>query len=239
MRKAIQPISRQNLADDLAQRIKQLIQTQAYEPGSRLPSIAHMAQDFRVGAPTVREALKTLEAVGVVEIRHGSGVYVTRSDDQLVISNPVHDVAVSKKLLLDLIEARIPIELTSASLAAQNASAEQLDEMERLLANAQAHLDDDDVLNQTNMAFHRQIATASGNTVVKQLLEVLTSLFTREQRLILDIANQRRQDHAEHLGIYEALRRKDAGLATVRMRAHLEHVRDTLRRWDPSAHSVA
>lgn len=239
MRNAIQPISRQNLADDLAQRIKQLIQAQAYEPGSRLPSIAHMAHDFRVGAPTVREALKTLEAVGVIEIRHGSGVYVSRNDDSLVISNPVHDVAVSKKLLMDLIEARIPIELTSAALAAGNASDEQLDEMERLLGNAEAHLDDDDVLNQTNMAFHRQIATASGNTVVKQLLEVLTSLFTREQRLILDIANERRQDHAEHLGIYEALRRKDPELATVRMRAHLEHVRETLLRWDPSSNSVA
>ena len=232
------PLTRQSLSDDLAQRITQLIQGGTYQAGDRLPAITSLARDFGVGSPTVREALKKLEAVGVVSIRHGSGVYVNRTPDSLVISNPLHGGAVSKKLLTDLIEARIPIEIQSATLAATNATGEHVDEMRALLARAGESLDDDALLNQTNLAFHRQIARASGNIVLRQLLEVLSSLFRQEQRLILGIHGSRRQDHAEHLAILDALARRDAALAGQRMREHLEGVRDVLLRWDPTAHPV-
>lgn len=234
-----QPLVRQTLADDLAQRINQLIQEREYQAGDRLPSIAGMAREFGVGAPTLREALKKLETVGVVDIRHGSGVYVGHNDDSMVISNPIFDGAVSKKLLVDLIEARIPIEMKSAALAAVHATDEHLTEMEQLLKRAGESLDDAGLLNQVNLAFHRQIALASGNTVLRQLLEVLSSLFQQEQRLILDIHGSRRNDHAEHVGIFEALRQKDEKLATDRMRSHLGGVRDVLQRWDPNATPVS
>jgi GntR family transcriptional repressor for pyruvate dehydrogenase complex len=111
--------------------------------------------------------------------------------------------------------------------------------MTRLLDQASASLDDDGLLNQTNLAFHRQIALASGNAVLLQLLKVVASLFREEQRMILDIHGSRRQDHAEHLQILDAMRRGDAALAAERMRAHLEGVREVLLRWDPIASPVA
>lgn len=234
MHDLIQPVARQGLADDLAQKIRQLIRKRAYAAGERLPAIAVMAANFQVGAPTVREALKTLEAVGVVEIRHGSGVYVGRVDESVVIANPVFDGAVSKKLLLDLIEARIPIETTTAALASQHATAEHFAEMDRLLRHAGGHLHDDAVLNETNLAFHQQIAIASGNSVLQQLLSVLTKLFSREQRLILNIQNTREQDHEEHLAIVAALKQHQTQLVVARMRAHLQNVQQVLQQWDPT-----
>jgi GntR family transcriptional regulator, transcriptional repressor for pyruvate dehydrogenase complex len=234
MHDLIQPVVRQGLADDLAQKIQQLIRKRAYAVGERLPSIATMAANFQVGAPTVREALKTLEAVGVVSIRHGSGVYVGRVDDSLLITNPVFDSTVSKKLLLDLVEARIPIETTTTALACVHGLPEHFAEMDRLLDHAGENLHDDVVLNDTNLAFHLQIAVASGNAVLQQLLGVLTKLFSREQRLILDIQNMRAQDHAEHLAIVAALKQRQSQLAVSRMRAHLDNVRQVLERWDPS-----
>lgn len=236
----IQPqyIRHRKLADDLAQRIKQLIQETPLPSGSRLPSIAELARDYGVGAPTVREALKRLEIAGVVSIRHGSGVYVALQGDALVITNPVYDAPVSKKVLLDLIEARMPIEVASAGLAAELATGDDLAGMRRLLNHAEANLGDDAILNQTNMAFHRAIAVASGNLVIGQLLEVLTGLFTREQRAILDIQNSRREDHAEHLAILDALVVHDPSLARDRMQAHLEGVRQDLQAWDPVTHPV-
>ena len=86
---SIVPLLRTRLPNDLAERIKGLIQRDGYGPGDRLPSIAALARDFEVGAPTVREALKRLEMVGTVTIRHGSGVYVGREDDSLLMTNPV------------------------------------------------------------------------------------------------------------------------------------------------------
>jgi GntR family transcriptional repressor for pyruvate dehydrogenase complex len=239
MQPAFEPVLRQSLSDDIAQRISQLILAGEYETGARLPAITQMARQFGVGGPTLREALKRLETVGVVDIRHGSGVYVARPPDSLLMSNPVIEVAASKKLLVDLIEARIPIELQTVALAASHATPEHLAEMERLLTQAGASFDDSTLLNQTNLSFHRQIALASGNVVMHQILEVLSTLFREEQRMILAIHGRREDDHAEHLEILAALVARDAELATSRMRIHLERVRDMLRAWDPSTNPVA
>ena len=70
------PIERRRLSDEIVERITDSIDAGRYHPGDRLPTIAQMARTFRVGLPTVREALTKLEAMHVVEIRHGSGVYV-------------------------------------------------------------------------------------------------------------------------------------------------------------------
>lgn len=233
------PVLRQSLSDDVAQRISQQIQSAKYEAGARLPSISHMAAQFNVGPPTLREALKKLEGLGIVEIKHGSGVYVGRAPDSLLISNPVFEPTASKKLLVDLIEARIPIELQTAGLAARHATEAHLEEMGHLLANAGRALDDTSLLNQLNLGFHRQVALASGNMVMHQILDVLSSLFRNEQRMILDIHARRADDHKEHLGIYHAIRSRDHALAVRRMRSHLERVRDTLRRWDPLENPVS
>ena len=227
-----EPIEKSNLADDLAQRIVQMIRPGEYKPGDRLPSIREMARSFGVGHPTLREALKKLEIIGVVEIKHGSGVYVGRCQNGPIVSNPIFDGVVSKKLMLDLIEARMPIEVKAAALAATHATEEHLQRMENLMTEAENNLHDDAVLSTTNMAFHREIASASGNTVLADLQDVLTNLFQREQRMILDIYGSRTKDHAEHVGILDAVRARDEALATERMRAHLEGVRAALLQWD-------
>jgi GntR family transcriptional repressor for pyruvate dehydrogenase complex len=176
--------------------------------------------------------------MGVVEIRHGSGVYVSRSHEVLVLASPDYGGTVTKKLLIDLIQTRTPMEMQSVALAAQNATEEHLQEMRRLLTTAGASLNDDSVLNAVNMAFHRQIALASGNTVLAQLLDVIQELFTEEQRLILGIFGSRERDHQEHLGILEALERRDDALGVERMRTHLEGVQAAVQRWDPEQHPV-
>jgi GntR family transcriptional repressor for pyruvate dehydrogenase complex len=238
MSNAFRPVTRQNLADRLAHRIRSLIQQGEYAAGDRLPSIMEMARSFGVGHPTLREALKKLETMGVVEIRHGSGVYVIRSHDVLMVATPDYSGTVTKKLLIDLIQARMPLEVHSVLHAARNATAENLDTMRELLATAGENLHNDAVLNETNIAFHREIAIASGNTVLTQLLGVVGELFTDEQRLILDIFGSRERDHQEHLGILEALEQRDESLAVERMRLHLEGVEAAIQRWDPSHHPV-
>jgi GntR family transcriptional repressor for pyruvate dehydrogenase complex len=234
----MRPLVKSNLADGLADRIVQLIRSGVYQPGDRLPAIMEMARSFGVGHPTLREALKKLEIVGVVEIKHGSGVYVGRGQDVLLVSNPVYGGAVTKKLLLDLIEARIPIEVKSASLAAAHASDAQLDSMSALLAHAKESMSNAAVLSETNMSFHREIAAASGNAVLAQLQEVLTNLFQHEQRMILDIYGSREADHAGHVQILEALRSRDPETASRRMQSHLEGVGQALLQWDPERNPV-
>jgi GntR family transcriptional repressor for pyruvate dehydrogenase complex len=238
MQDAFKPIAKDSLADRLARRIRELIQTSGYAEGDRLPSIMEMARRFQVGHPSVREALKRLEATGVVEVRHGSGVYVSRNHDVLLLAAPDYSGEVTKKLLVDLVEARMALEPYSIALAAQNASAQDFAEMRRLLETAGANLGDDELLNTVNMSFHREIARASGNTVLAQITDVLRSLFSEQQRLILGIHGPRARDHQEHLGILEALEKRDAGLCVERMRSHLDGVRDAILNWDPEHHPL-
>lgn len=226
-------VEKTNLADDLADRIAEMIRTGTYAPGDRLPAIMEMARSFGVGHPTVREALKKLEIIGIVNIKHGSGVYVGTGSDKLLVSNPVKGANVSRKLLIDLIEARIPIELESTRLAAENATDEQIDRMEELLDEAEQNMSVDERLSEANMGFHCEIAVASGNTVLAQLQQALANLFQREQRQILSIYSSREQDHAEHREILAALRARDTQRAVDLMQAHLEGVRTVLRKWDP------
>jgi GntR family transcriptional repressor for pyruvate dehydrogenase complex len=239
MRDAFAPVLKQSLSDKLAQRIRGMIQKGDYGQGDRLPPIMEMAKRFGVGHPTIREALKKLETMGIVEIRHGSGVYVSRSEEVLVLASPDYPGTVTKKLLLDLIDTRMPLEMKSVAEAVKNATLDDLVEMRRLLKQAGDNFDDDVVLNETNMGFHRQIAIASGNTVLLQLLDVLRDLFTEEQRLILGIFGSRDRDHREHLAILESLENRDEAVGVERMRKHLQGVADSIHRWDPDNHPVS
>ncbi|MGA2383226.1 MAG: FadR/GntR family transcriptional regulator [Gemmatimonadales bacterium] len=229
---------RQSLSDRLARRIRELIQQREYRQGDRLPAIMEMAQSFGVGHPTVREALKKLEAVGVVEIRHGSGVYVSRSEEVMLLATPDYAPVVTQKLLADLIRSRMPLEMQSVAEAVPHLTTRHLKEMRRLLMEAEKHLDDDGVLNRVNMQFHRQIAVASENAVLLQLLDVLREMFQHEQIMILDIFGARKDDHRGHLAILDALERRDADLAVARMRTHLQNVLDAVLQWDPERHPV-
>ncbi len=239
MKHGIAPIEKTNLADDVASRVMELIDRGGYNAGDRLPSIMEMARALGVGHPTLREALMKLELIGVVEIKHGSGVYVGEKKNTLLLSNPVFGGDVTKKLLLDLIQARIPIETTSARLAAMKATDSHLARMEEFLQESNRNLSDDAILTRMNMAFHREIAVASGNTVLLQLQEVLTNFFGREQRILLGVHGSRGTDHEQHLDIFEALRSRMPDLAAVRMESHLEGVYRVVEKWDPEKNPIA
>ena len=238
MKRSFEPVVKQSLPDRLARQIRGTIQSGNYRRGDRLPPIVEMAKRFEVGQPSIREALKKLEAMGVVQIRHGAGVFVSRSEEVLVLASPDYAGTVTKKLLLDLIRARIPIEVQSVADAVGRATREQVQELGRILDEAEENLDDDERLNSVNMQFHSKIAEASGNSVTAQLLAVLHELFTDEQRLILGIFGSREADHQDHLQILDAIERRDGPLAVERMRTHLESVHAAILRWNPEDHPV-
>jgi GntR family transcriptional repressor for pyruvate dehydrogenase complex len=239
MKTSYRPVIKRGMADRLAGRLRAMIRDGEYQVGDRLPSIVEMASRFGAGLPTLREGLKKLETMGFIEIRHGAGVFVNRSDDVLVVASPDFAGTVTRKLLLDLINVRMPLEMQAVSDAIANGSDVQLREMRRMLEVAGSNLANDIVLVPMNMSFHREIAVASGNIVLKQIIEVLQDLFMEEQRVILDIFGSRERDHREHVLILEAIEKRDVVLGLERMRAHLEGVADAIRRWDPDQHPTS
>jgi GntR family transcriptional repressor for pyruvate dehydrogenase complex len=110
--------------------------------------------------------------------------------------------------------------------------------MRRLLSTAERNLDDAEMMNSVNTAFHQQIALASGNTVTAQMLTVLHELFAEEQRLIVDRVCSREKAHLEHLAILQAVELRDEALAVRQMRTHLEGIQSAIFRWNPAENVV-
>src|SRR5919106_1170112 len=112
------PRSEQTLSERLADDIVGIIRTERLAPGDVLASSRELARRFSVTTPTVREALRRLEATGVVEFRHGSGTYVGEGVDRRLLANP-HRPAIDQESVLELVEARLVLEPSIAAEAAR------------------------------------------------------------------------------------------------------------------------
>ena len=228
----ITPLPKQTLADNLASALKKYIINNRFYPGKKLPATSVLAKKFGVGMPTLREALKKLETVGAIEIKHGSGIFVGENLNSMIFVNPIaSDGAPTKKQLLDLIEARISLEISTVELAARNATAKDIAHMKQLLGEAKKHIDNDTILTQKNMSFHLAIATASKNIVFTHLVEVISKLFRSEQRVIIEIFKYRDEDYRQHLEIFTAIKNHDVDTAVDLMHSHLESVREAILKW--------
>lgn len=223
------PIAKSTLADRVATRITRLIREGDYTEDDRLPTINDMADRFGVGHPTLREALKKLETLGLVNVRHGSGVYVQADRERLILPNPVILEEVSRETLLDLIETRIPIEMQSVALAIQHASHKDLERISEVLEDAATNIQKDGTPGEKSMEFHREIARASENDVLIELLDVFSTFLEAESTGLAQTREFRKNEHSEHKSILEAIRERNESLAKRRMREHLNRVRERVR----------
>jgi GntR family transcriptional repressor for pyruvate dehydrogenase complex len=231
----ITPLLKQTLADNLATELKKFITNNRYYPGQKLPSASELAKKYSVGMPTLREALKKLETIGAIEVKHGSGIFVGESINSIILINPIASLELpTKKQLLDLIEARLSIELTTTELAARNATPDQIEQMHILLKDAHHYINNDAILIRKNSLFHQAIAAASGNHVFEQMLDAVTKLFHIEQRLIIEIFKYREIDYGQHMDILKAIEDHHVELSVSLMRSHLEGVRESIKRWNPN-----
>jgi GntR family transcriptional repressor for pyruvate dehydrogenase complex len=221
-------LTRPSLADALTGRLLALIRDGRLRPGDRLPSARALAERFAVATPTVREALRRLEGTGTVELRHGSGVYVSAGVDRVVLPNP-NLGALAGDRLLHVLDARLLIEPSLAALAATRRDPAALATMAGPLARAAGLVRGEDAeLQQATMAFHAALAAASGNSVLHEVVESLLAAHAPEQRRILELFDDRARDHEEHQAILTAVEAGRPARAATLMRAHLIGVRDTV-----------
>jgi GntR family transcriptional regulator, transcriptional repressor for pyruvate dehydrogenase complex len=229
-RPAPRPRPRPSAADELTFELIDLLKEQELEPGDRLPSVTALADRFAVTPPTIREALRRLQALGFLDFRHGSGVYLREPLERVIVSNP-YSGQLDRDVILDLIDARLLIEPHLARLAVGRGTKSQVAELERILDRAdQALQGQDDLLSDLNLSFHRAIARLSGNSVLSQTMDSLLDLYAAEQLVILKVYDDRERDAREHRAVFEAIRDRRADLAAERMREHLTEVRAVVER---------
>jgi GntR family transcriptional repressor for pyruvate dehydrogenase complex len=220
---------RPNLTSYLAQQILALIQERGLAPGDRLPTAKTLAAQFNVATPTLREALRRLQATGVLDIRHGSGIYVRQDRERLMLANPGYG-ALEHHTVLQVLDARVLIEPPLAKMAATHATADHLamiaevvDQGEQLLGR------DDERYFALNGRFHTAIARAAGNLVLAQIVESLIELYSTELHMIdpdRALEEVRARDHHDHADILAAIAEREPERALSAMRRHLDTARD-------------
>lgn len=210
----------QRLYQAVANRITKLIAEGAYAPGTRLPGERALAEKFGVSRVIVREAMVSLQTLGRVEIRTGSGVYVLADDDRKSDLLP-------ETSAFELTQARMLIESEAAALAAPDISQATLERLEALLAVMETS-ESEEAANLADRDFHLAIARASENNVVVRIVEWLWKM-RMEQESIKQAYHEvcsrnltkRGEEHAE---VLEALRAHDAEASRLAMRKHFRRL---------------
>jgi GntR family transcriptional regulator, transcriptional repressor for pyruvate dehydrogenase complex len=221
-------VPRQKLAETVAQQLLEAIKE--LPAGTRMPSERELTKRLEVGRSTVREALNGLALLGHVEIRHGQGAFVL--DRQEPQSEPgALEAALERGVTRDFIEARLTVEVAVARLAAQRRSDEDLEQLLEALAEQERLLagDVDDLLD-VAANFNVVLAEAAHNEVFVALVQSFVALMLERGPKIYALDGFREWDLAEHRGLYEAIRDRDADRAAVLMRAHIDALAEHYRR---------
>lgn len=224
---SFQPISVSRLYRMIANQIKEKIALGGFKAGERLPSERELAEMLEVSRPSVREALIALEIEGWVDVRVGSGVYVTGPEKRHGAGEAVGAGSTPAAALLDvgaadLLQARLLIEPLCAELAARNATTEQL----KLMEEATLALPGSEQPFKHNDKLHLLIAEACGNAALASTMQHLWTL--GENSAIFNKLNQHlvygevwEVAHNEHLPLLKALQKRQPTAARRAMRDHL------------------
>ncbi|MER5428363.1 FadR/GntR family transcriptional regulator [Streptomyces sp. NPDC002588] len=212
------------------ERIKAMIGEGLLEPGQRLPTERELAAQLGISRSSMREAIRALTVLGVVEARHGSGIYVTQlqAGDLLETFGVVADLSRGPRLV-ELLEVRRILESTATALAAARITPGQLAVVEGHLAAMNATDDPDEILAH-DLAFHRAIAEAAGNETMAAILEGLSSR-TFRARVWRGFREEGAFDRTrrEHAAIHRALAARDPEAARAAAAAHVGEVEEWLR----------
>lgn len=218
-----------SLTDKAISRIRELIQSGQLPPGSKLPSEQQLAAQLGISRNLMREAVKALVAVGVLEIRRGDGTYVTSLEPGVLLGVLGSAIELLQgETVLELTEVRRLFEPVATALAATRISPADLAIVAQHLAAMRAARDDVELLLKHDAAFHHAVIAATGNRTLESLLEGISSRTVRARvwRGMVD-DNAAATTLAEHQGIYDALAAGDAPLAQA---AALVHV-GTTEKW--------
>jgi GntR family transcriptional repressor for pyruvate dehydrogenase complex len=217
--------------DGIVAQVRDLILRGSLRPGERLPSERELARAWRVGRPTVREAIHQLEGLGFVEVQAARGSFV-RSLTPLAVVEPLRRAAGEEAhVVAQILDVRMALEGWVAGQAARSATAAQIQRIVAIVEDLSATAERGEPLSGLDAAFHRALVEATGNTVMLHMMDSLTSLGTsvRTYKKRVGFRQPRPRAFTEcHRQVARALVARDAEAASRAMVAHLQMVKAQL-----------
>jgi GntR family transcriptional repressor for pyruvate dehydrogenase complex len=233
------PIKAKRLYEEIVEQINRLITEGKLKPGDKLLAERELADQFQVSRASVREAIRTLEMLGVIDIRPGEGTFVRSSGADDIIRPLAMFLAVERASLFDMYEMRRIFETATAGLAAERASLEEIDQINGALEGMRERLNvkDPEKGEEFDVSFHYAVAEATHNTLLIKLFKTVAEEFHKansvaRRRLYLHKAENAQKLIDQHTGIFEAIRSRSPEAASRAMLEHLSFAEEELRNWN-------
>lgn len=235
-------VSFNRMSEAIVEQIRSLIRSERLRPGDRLPSERDLGERMGVSRVTVREALRVLEAGGLVEIRVGSrgGAFVTSPTSSKVGSGLAELISLSPLTAGEVTEARQVVELGIIPIAVERATDADIADLREMVRQHQAALKKGEYDMTMSAAFHVRVAACTHNSAIEMLVHtfhgpLLMSL--REAQVAAPLMGHR--GTTEHRDFVEALASRDAERATEIMRRHLQRTARRVARVQASRNQAA
>ena len=215
-------ISRMAISDELVARFKDLIAKGVFAPGQKLPPERELAEALAVSRPTVRQALRALQIMGVIRVRQGSGSYLSLSARDIMRVPLEFALAFQNVAKTDLFETRRTLEVELASLAAERRTEEDLEAMHHALAAMRGTMGDPEAWCQTEPEFHMCIVRAARNGVMMTIIEMLSQMLMESRKETVRLLTEYESSFRSHDNIYIEIKKQNPVAAAKRMIEHFE-----------------
>ena len=216
-------IRRNKVYEEVARQIERLILTKL-RPGDKLPAERELAEMLGVSRSSIRDAMRSLELVGLVEPRQGAGTVVREISPDILVTPLSNILAHKRQMVGELLDFRKMLEPPLAARAATHASPEKVAEMDEILRRQDEKLSRGELAIEEDNQFHDAIARASGNSVVLKVLDILMDLLRETRALSLQRKGRPQKSIAGHRRILGAIKRRDPAAAEAAMRQHIKDI---------------
>jgi GntR family transcriptional repressor for pyruvate dehydrogenase complex len=217
-------VTREALPQQIVSRLLDLIHQRHLGPGDRLPAERDLAATMGVSRSSLREALRALTVLGVTEMRHGTGTYVSSLEPELLVRHLSFVLSLSERASDQLFEARRVVEPAMAALAAQRIDDGTLDLLDACVERARAAIGDAEAFMETDLELHDAIRVAAENAVLGHFMDSIRALGLASRRRTGARRAVQEQTVKDHRAIVAALRAHDGEAAAAAMHRHLENV---------------
>lgn len=224
------PVRKQSVGQQVVGQIVELIRTGNLRPGDRLPSERELVEIFGISRPSLRESMRALSVLGIIESRHGGGAFVTELDAPTMLAPLDFFLSLSQANFDDAFESRRIIEVEIVRKAATKASRADVADLNDMIA-AHAKIQSDPVgFRILDSRFHEKLSGIAGNAVLQRVAYGLYNMgldFRRQATAEAGLIAQSTEDHGH---IAAAIAAHDADGAAEAMTRHLCHIEDSTQR---------
>ena len=220
-------IKKEGVAEKVVHRILDLVRSGNLKAGDRLPAERELIDIFGVSRPTLREALRSLSTLGVIEMRHGGGAFVTDLNAKSLLAPLDFFVSLSAENAQEVFECRRLIEIEIARKCAGRASAKAIGELEAMLAAQEKITDDPIAFRILDSEFHEKLFEIAGNSIMERLAQGFYNMGLDARRKATASPLVTRQSLKDHTEIVAAIKKGSARQTAAAMQQHLQHIEAT------------